>query len=666
MKKWIAVTVISLTFTSIAQAVPQILYVDAFNGSGPACTQLAPCKTSTDAFKLVNDTATIIVAPGLITSTGSTANFLSGSMFVNSNFTARTDTSKYITFISSSQYYRGDPDDINFSTAATILQGETINVFNFDHLIVKGLYIKDTSRAFDINDSSYVKVMATGIKNGAQDWTADYPQVINIASENNNNATEVGSHHILLEDVWSAGTGRYQVIAGGTDPLVHDVTLRRVVVRSDGTASNQPVAGITIYGAASGGIDGIQDSLLENCIAIDFNNDGATFYPGAENVYAGFYLAHGPVRHENYESIALNLGTNWSGFGLGEDSVSNVGLYDVVSWGNGNQGAVGNATAGSSITIRGSTFGKMRGTNETIAFYNSFSNTNLESSFMYRNHSQMQNVVSDYFGFFPSSQNVANSANEVTTTPSPSVNVYIASRTETVYVGAGKNGRNIGASIRWKRGNDGTYNDEAGARTLRVGESLWPYPYENRIKTLFGKADEGSSATNNSSNDEQRGFANLSSTRTLSAYIWEFDGTVSPDFVFGAAGESCAGTSLNPSFSNITDSSLDVSWTSVGGSANYVKVIDDNSDFSSPVSSVTEVTASKSYSGLNASTQYYFKVKLSTEPDCAYTQTSGSTSAPGGGTIPVIRGFKGYRTQAPIPAIHQETAIYQERRRRAA
>lgn len=629
MKKLlIPILLVAALTSNKVEAAPTTYYVDAINGTGTGCTQAIPCKTSTDAFKLVTDSDTIVVGFGYITSTGPTANFLSGSMFVNSNFPARADTSKYVTFVSSAMHYTGDPGDIQFSTSSTIIVGEQINIHNFDHLIIKGMYVKDTGRAFSITDSSYVKVMASGIKNGADGWSDDHPIAFSIASQNNNDISEVGCHHILVEDVWSVGTGRYQFIAGGTDPLVSSVTFRRVVTRSDGTGSNQPVAGLTVYGAASGGIDGTQDTLIQNSIAIDFNNDGATFYPGTENVYSGMYLAHGPTRHENFESISIGHGTNWSGYGFGEDSVSKVAFYDCVSWDVGGQGFIGNATGGSSVTLRGCTIGRTRHTaNEAIALYNSWSQVAFDSCLLHRNRNAMQNTSNDFFGFHLSSENVANSTNEIVTTPTPSFNIYVASRTETVYVAAGKNGRNVGASIRWKRGTDGTYNDEAGARTLRVGESLWPFPYENRIKSLFARPDEGNSATNNSSNNEQRGFANLSSTKTLSAYIWEYDGAVVPDFVVSAAGDPCLGTTLSPSISNVTSSSLDTSWTSVGGSANYVKVFDDNSDFSSPVSSVTETTASKSYSGLSSSTQYFFQVKLSTEGDCAYSGTNGTTSA---------------------------------------
>jgi hypothetical protein len=616
----------------------QIFYVDPINGTGSACTQVAPCDTLGEAFSQVSDTASIVVGFGLITSTGYASFFAD---FLNSNFTSRQDTSKYVTLISSRMYYDGTPGDIRWSTSTTIFQSNAPAVFNFDHVIYKGFLHIGNGSAFEISDSSFVKVMQCGFKN-PHNWSTEYSHGVTVASRNNNNGTEVGSHHILLEDVWVVGISRYPILVGGTDPLVSSTTIRRCVVRNDGTASPQPVAGINVYGAASGGIDGTQNTLIENSIAIDFNNDGATFYPGGESVYSGFYLAHGPDRHKNYESISIALGTNWSGFGLGEDSVTKVAYYDCVSWDVGSQGMIGNATAGSSITIKGCTIGRSRGTNEAIAFYNSFSQTSLTSSLLHRNRTAMQNASNNYFGFFTSTENVGNSTNEVTATPTPDHNIYIASRTESTYIGAGLDGRNIGASIRWKRGVSGTYNSDPGAEELQIGDSLWPWPYESTIKSLFAQADAGDAATNNSSNNEQRGFANMSSTGTLSSYIWEYDGALAPDFVFSAqegGSEPCNGVSLNPSIGSLTSSGLTASWTD--STANHTVALASDSGFSSILSSASLSGATSSYVNLNSSTEYFFKVKVSSNPDCAYTSTSGTTLANPPTGIPQKLQFQG-------------------------
>ncbi len=84
-------------------------------------------------------------------------------------------------------------------------------------------------------------------------------------------------------------------------------------------------------------------------------------------------------------------------------------------------------------------------------------------------------------------------------------------------------------------------------------------------------------------------------------------------------------TALSPAFSGVTLSSLTVSWTSVSGS-NYNAVISTDSSFVVSLSSSLLLGLNTTgYSGLSSAVTYYFKVKISTEGDSAYTSPAIST-----------------------------------------
>lgn len=83
-------------------------------------------------------------------------------------------------------------------------------------------------------------------------------------------------------------------------------------------------------------------------------------------------------------------------------------------------------------------------------------------------------------------------------------------------------------------------------------------------------------------------------------------------------------TNLHPALGSITQTSMQASWDNV--SPNQLAVISANSDFSSPISS-GNATTPQTYNSLTCNTQYYFEVKVTTEPDSGYTSTNATTSA---------------------------------------
>lgn len=85
-----------------------------------------------------------------------------------------------------------------------------------------------------------------------------------------------------------------------------------------------------------------------------------------------------------------------------------------------------------------------------------------------------------------------------------------------------------------------------------------------------------------------------------------------------------ATTNLHPSLGSITQTAITASWDNVG--TNQLRVWDNDSDFSSPISS-GNATTPDTQGSLTCGTQYYFEVKVSTEPDGGYSSTNGTTSA---------------------------------------
>ncbi|MFC1522334.1 kelch repeat-containing protein, partial [Elusimicrobiota bacterium] len=83
-------------------------------------------------------------------------------------------------------------------------------------------------------------------------------------------------------------------------------------------------------------------------------------------------------------------------------------------------------------------------------------------------------------------------------------------------------------------------------------------------------------------------------------------------------------TELNPYFVNVTYSSIEIAWDNI--SANYIAVLSTDNAFSITTASGAESSNSRVYSNLNANTTHYFKVKVSTEMDAAYTSPALSTS----------------------------------------
>jgi hypothetical protein len=76
-------------------------------------------------------------------------------------------------------------------------------------------------------------------------------------------------------------------------------------------------------------------------------------------------------------------------------------------------------------------------------------------------------------------------------------------------------------------------------------------------------------------------------------------------------------TQLFPNADAVTTGGFTISWSTVAGK-NYAVLLSTDSAFTTPLSSTTQSTASKTFTGLNGGMPYYFAVKITGEGDAAY------------------------------------------------
>lgn len=88
-------------------------------------------------------------------------------------------------------------------------------------------------------------------------------------------------------------------------------------------------------------------------------------------------------------------------------------------------------------------------------------------------------------------------------------------------------------------------------------------------------------------------------------------------------------TALDPQFTQVGLSSFTVSWAAIPG-AKYTAVLASDGGYSNILSSSTSASNTKSFTALSPGAEYYFQVKISTEPDTAYSYNRTSAKTPAG------------------------------------
>lgn len=316
-----------------------------------------------------------------------------------------------------------------------------------------------------------------------------------------------GTHHLLLEDSWGWGGGRYTVMCYGgpggnpKNTTCDNNTFRRLVLRmgpSTSTGGN-PQAALSLYYASN--------NIVENVIAVDGQ-------PASDSSNAAFYItAHVPppnvADNKYYGVIALNN----RGIGLYLDAdnganASNTQIRNSVFWGSPN--------GGMAFYISGTCTGTVvdhvtSGANGDDGLWNYCSGTSIRSSIFVNNATYgisqggQGSSSSNYNDFFGNSSgpraNISAGSNDLTS--NPQLKYILRTEPGTPCKGAGEGGTDCGADL----GN--RYQDG-----IKTGVSLWPWPNEARIK-----------ADMCTGTDATRGFCSKTS---LTEYIWTYLGNPMP------------------------------------------------------------------------------------------------------------------------------------------
>jgi hypothetical protein len=338
-----------------------------------------------------------------------------------------------------------------------------------------------------------------------------------------------GSTYVLLEDCGVTGGMRYGIYAGGTADTSRYIILRRCVVRNDYSNSTQPKAAFATYGNNAG--IGIRDVLYQNTVAIDGQNtwDG-TGDPSSRATYAGYYNPKNAADVTYKGTMVLNNYGYWGGMGIKELSGTNMTLDNCLIWDSGENYGLRLAGNQDYVSINKCTIG-----GNAAGFYHASSpidNHFLKNTLFYNNTS----LSASNYGWATESNNGFNPVGQARgTNPIASTdNLEYITRIEagSAWDGAADDGGDVGANILNKWGADGTLWGETGYDQL-TGNSLWPWPYEDKIKEVFSEANSSPAGSNPATNDTTRGFARSGTGLyggpiTLTSYIWEYLGSACP------------------------------------------------------------------------------------------------------------------------------------------
>jgi len=419
-------------------------------------------------------------------------------------------------------------DTSRFSTnSAQIPSGSaskptTVRALNPGKVTVQGpLFIGRSSRK-----DSYIKVQGITFEGGGDLYNTSFVTVkdtgfhgpFSIGTNDHNN----GNTDNLVEDVWVWASGQ-RIIA--INYRAHRNVWRRVVVRGDGcgTADCQgdgnPNVGFTVYDS--------QDVSVQNVLVVD------RILAATDSPYSDFAIAshtggqYSFGRNEWLGTISINapdigyymepdVGTTvdrtikidnavaWNSAGGGFNiarSGSNISLSNLLAYTRADDGVrIAPELAGTgtlrNVVIRG---GGRYGLNSSYVA----SNVNLN-------------------GTFQSAYNQTTPVNVVAGDPLSSGAIKYITRVESgsLLSAAGFGGSDLGPTILYRYGTDGTRHGQAGYNTL-TSTKLWPWPNEARIK-----AEMCANTT--------RGFCSTGKRRdgvnpvTLTSYVWEAAGHPMP------------------------------------------------------------------------------------------------------------------------------------------
>jgi hypothetical protein len=345
----------------------------------------------------------------------------------------------------------------------------------------------------------------------------------------------VGGNDNLLEDTAGVGSARYGYAMGGPDASTQRNIVRRAVGRVDYSVSTQPKATFNVYGNDNGNHN-VRDNLLQNVIAIDGRKGSST----GEPTYGGIYLPKEPQNTSIQGAIVLNVEAEYAGYFIRELRALGVSLIDSVAWGGYGASAIAGVRANASDT------GSLVLDRITVGSYSAgYYNQDSAPIRSLRNSAFINNTAlssgNDYGwtsisnnAFFPSTQSIGSNAVAAT---NATLKHIVRPEPASILIGAGSGGSNIGADVTTRYGVSGARYGETGY-DLKTATPLWPWPYEDIIKSVFAEANPAPAGATPNSNIAARGFAAAGNDAfgkpiTLTRYIWQYLGNKIPPEIYG-------------------------------------------------------------------------------------------------------------------------------------
>jgi hypothetical protein len=356
----------------------------------------------------------------------------------------------------------------------------------------------------------------------------------------------VGGNDNLLEDTAGVGSARYGYAMGGPTASTQRNILRRAVGRVDYSVSTQPKATFNVYGNDDGNHN-VRDNLLQNLIAIDGRKGSNT----SEATYGGFYFPKEPQNTIVQGSLVLNVEAEYSGYFIRELQARGVRLIDSVAWGGyGTSGIAG-------FRANASTFGEFIVDHVTVGGY-AFGYYNQDSAPIreLRNSVFISNGArtgSNDYGWTSATNNAfspgtqAIGANSIAVTNSV-LKYIVRPEVGSALANGGVGGTYVGADLTKRYGASGSRYGEIGYDS-KTSLPLWPWPYEDVVKSVFAEANPAPLAATPNANNPKRGFAqdgndSFGKPLTLTRYVWQYLGNEIPADIYGC-GSYVAGASCN-------------------------------------------------------------------------------------------------------------------------
>lgn len=230
----------------------------------------------------------------------------------------------------------------------------------------------------------------------------------------------------------------------------------------------------------------------------------------------------------------MNVEAEYSGFFVHELQARSLSLIDSVAWGGyGNSSIAG-------VRANGSGTGTLLLDHVTVGGYaNGYYNYDSTPARILRNSVFIGNTSlaggTDYGwtsvtnnAFYPTSQAIGSNS---ILAASNTLKYIVRPEVGSILDNAGTSGSDIGADVTKQYGASGTLFGETGY-DQKTSTNLWPWPYENEIKTVFSESNTAPGTATPSTNNTLRGFTTGTSldgsSQTLTKYIWEYLGNQIP------------------------------------------------------------------------------------------------------------------------------------------